>query len=72
MPVLALDIGGTKLAAGVITPGGEPLAVRFAATGQSWSPAQVVETQYAEIGIDVDKPSDFDLVQAELAKRRLG
>ena len=36
------------------------------------APAQVVETQQAEIGIDVDKPSDFELVEAELAKRRLG
>jgi len=42
-PVLALDIGGTKLAAGIVSPAGELLAERAEDTDPAWSPAEVIE-----------------------------
>jgi glucokinase len=42
-PLLALDIGGTKLAAGVVSPEGEVTAERIAPTGDDPTPEQVIE-----------------------------
>jgi glucokinase len=42
-PVLALDIGGTKLAAGVVTPAGEVLSELSSATDPSSTPTDVTE-----------------------------
>jgi glucokinase len=42
-PLLALDIGGTKLAAGVLSPEGEVTAERIAPTGDDPTPEQVIE-----------------------------
>ena len=43
MRVLALDIGGTKLAAGVVTEAGEAVAAGVEATSPTASPGEVVE-----------------------------
>jgi len=57
-PVLALDIGGTKLAAGIVSPAGELLASRVEDTHPAWSPAEVIEEL-------------FDLSEAALAAAAL-
>ena len=48
-PVLALDIGGTKLAAGVIAPTGEALGEDRDATDPAASPAEILEALF-ELG----------------------
>lgn len=45
-PVLALDIGGSKLAAGAVAPEGEALAVEVEATHPAAGPAQVIEALF--------------------------
>ncbi len=50
MPVLALDIGGTKLAAAVVTAAGEVLAEQMEATKSSSSPAEILDTLFAMAG----------------------
>jgi len=45
-PVLALDIGGTKLAAGVVSPEGEVIAEGTAATEPTALPAEVSEALF--------------------------
>jgi glucokinase len=42
-PLLAFDIGGTKLAAGVVSPEGDVIAECIAATGDEPIPEQVIE-----------------------------
>jgi glucokinase len=42
-PVLALDIGGTKLAGGVVTPAGEMLREQTSATDPAATPGDVIE-----------------------------
>ncbi len=42
-PLLAFDIGGTKLAAGVVSPGGDVLAETTAPTGRDPTPQQVID-----------------------------
>jgi glucokinase len=53
-PVLALDIGGTKLAAGVIAPTGEALGEEREATNPAASPAEILEALFelSETSID--------------------
>ena len=46
-PVLALDIGGTKLAAGVVTPSGEIVAEQREQTDPTSSPAEILEVLLA-------------------------
>lgn len=60
-PVLALDIGGTKLTAGVVTAEGEALAVEVSATDPGATPTQIIDVL-------------FDLAAETLRKlgRRLG
>jgi glucokinase len=47
MAVLALDIGGSKLAAGVIASDGQALGVTLAPTDSSWSPDQLLAKLFA-------------------------
>ncbi len=45
-PVVALDIGGTKLAAGVISPAGQVLAEEVAPTESSSRPPEIIEALF--------------------------
>ena len=63
VPVLALDIGGTKLAAGVVSPAGEVLAEQVAATDPSSSPPELIEVVF--------ELSDAAISAAELSWRNL-
>jgi len=53
VPVLALDIGGTKLAVGLLTAGGEVLASVMAPTEPAATPARVLVTLSAMSGTAV-------------------
>jgi glucokinase len=46
-PLLAFDIGGTKLAAGVVAPDGDVLAQATAPTGRDPTPQQVIDSLFA-------------------------
>ncbi len=45
-PLLAFDIGGTKLAAGVVAPDGDVLAETTAPTGRDPTPQQVIDSLF--------------------------
>jgi len=59
-PVLALDLGGTKLAAGVLSPAGEVLAEETAATDAAGSPAEITEALLA-VGLRSVAAADLSL-----------